>query len=150
MKTPVKVSVKVQRIAGALSRMLIQIVNHPLVYFWGIRPSLIFLTEGRGATFATPVRVYRNVIFPCISWEGPPLAFCPGKKYHVFGGKNTIFSNNTRKMMCQRGLFWKDHLFREFEENILFLCIFSKKIIFHFSPRVQNHIFGKKKYYLSR
>ena len=30
----------------------------------------------------------------------------------MFSGKNTIFPGNTRKIMCRRGPFWKDHLFR--------------------------------------
>ena len=42
----------------------------------------------------------------------------------MFSGKNTIFPDNTRKIMCRRGPFWKDHLFRKFEENIIFPCIF--------------------------
>ena len=46
-----------------------------------------------------------------------------GKKI-MFLGKNTIFPDNTRKIMCRRGPFWKDHLFRKFEENIIFPCVF--------------------------
>ena len=46
MKTPLKVLMKVQRIAGALSRMSIQNANHLQVYFCEIRPSLIFFNRG--------------------------------------------------------------------------------------------------------
>ena len=42
----------------------------------------------------------------------------------MFSGKNTIFPDNTRKIMCRRGTFWKDHIFRRLEENIIFPCIF--------------------------
>ena len=50
----------------------------------------------------------------------------------MFSGKNTIFWDNTIKIISQRGPFWKDHLFRTFEGNIIFPCIFLRKIIFHF------------------
>ena len=46
-----------------------------------------------------------------------------GKKI-MFLGKNTIFTDNTRKIMCRGSPFWKDHLFRGPEENIIFPCIF--------------------------
>ena len=62
--------------------------------------------------------------------------FLPREKISCFREKNTIFPDNTRKIMCRRGPFWKDHLFRKFEENIIFQCIFLKKIIFHFSSKV--------------
>ena len=47
----------------------------------------------------------------------------PGKKI-MFLGKNTIFPDNTRKMMCRPGTFWKGHIFRRSEENIIFPCVF--------------------------
>ena len=47
MKTLVKVSMNVQRIAGALSRMSIYSVNHLYLYFCEIRSFFdIFLMEG--------------------------------------------------------------------------------------------------------
>ena len=42
----------------------------------------------------------------------------------MFSGKNTIFADNARKIMFWRGPFSKDYLFRTFEENIIFPCIF--------------------------
>ena len=69
--------------------------------------------------------------------------FLPRENRSFFREKNTIFPDNTRKIMCRRGPFWKDHLFRKFEENI-------RKIVFHFPSNVEDHIFGKKKYHLSR
>ena len=61
--------------------------------------------------------------------------FLPREKISCFWEKNTIFPDNTRKIMCRRGPFWKYHLFRKFEENIIFPCIFLRKIIFHFPSR---------------
>ena len=46
-----------------------------------------------------------------------------GKKI-MFSGKNTIFTDNTRRTMRRRVPFWKDHLFRRPEGNIIFPCIF--------------------------
>ena len=71
-------------------------------------------------------------MFPCISWEKSSFAFCPGKKDHILGGKKKIFPDNTRKSMCRRGTFWKDHIPRGFEENIIFPCIFKERSTFIF------------------
>ena len=71
----------------------------------------------------------------CFSLLGDASCFhvFPGKgrfslsaqgKQIMFLGKNTIFPDNTRKIMCRRGTFWKDHIFRRPEENIIFPCIF--------------------------
>ena len=77
-----------------------------------------------------------NIIFPCISWERSSLTSCPRKKYHAFAKKNTIFPDNTKKIMpIPARSFWKDHLFRKFQENIMFLCIFLITIIFIFRLR---------------
>ena len=51
----------------------------------------------------------------------------PRKKRSSFWEKNTIFPDSTRKIMSRRGPFWKDHLFRRFEKNIIFPCIFKER-----------------------
>ena len=84
------------------------------------------------------------IMFPCICWERPSFTFCPGKKYHIFGKKNAIFADNTRKIMCRRGPFWEDHLFRKFEENIIFPCIFSERSSFIFRLRCKIIFSGKR------
>ena len=141
MKTPVKVSMKVQRIAGALCRVSIQNVNHLQVYFCGIRSSLISFWQGTcnilNRKYHVPVYFLRNVI-------SLSLIYRPGKKYHVYRKKNTTFPDSTRKIISQRDPFWKDHLFRTFEENIIFPCIFFRKIIFHF-PSGGKIIFSGKR-----
>ena len=58
--------------------------------------------------------------------------FLPREKRSCFREKNTIFPDNTRKIMCRRGPFWKDHLFRGPEENIIFPCIFKERSSFIF------------------
>ena len=118
------------------SSLSIQNVNHLQVYFCGIRPSLISLTEGRGATFVTPVRVHRKYFISMYFLRKVISQFQPKKKISCFWGKNIIFPDNTRKIMSSRGSFSKDHLFRKLEENVIFPCIFLRKIIFHFPPKV--------------
>ena len=62
--------------------------------------------------------------------------FLPNEKTSCFWEKNTIFPDDTRKIICRHGPFWKDHLFRRCEENIIFPCIFLRKIIFNFPCKV--------------
>ena len=131
MKTPVKVSVKVQRIAGALSRMSIQNVNHLQVYFCGIRPSLTFFDRG----------AWRHVCHICTCTQKMSYFHLFLEKHRLSlsaQGKSIKFweKNNARKTMCQPGPFWKDHLFRKFEENIIFPCTSLRKIIFHFPSKL--------------
>ena len=61
----------------------------------------------------------------------------------MFLGKNTIFPDNTRKIMCRCGPFWKDHLFRGTEENIIFPCIFKERSSFIFRLRCKIIFSGK-------
>ena len=91
MKTPVKVSMKVQRILGAFSSVSIWDVSHLLVYFWEIGLSLIFIfvwvAEGvwniSNRKYHVSVYFLRKII---------PVIFRPGKKYPVFGGKKPHLS----------------------------------------------------------
>ena len=46
--------------------------------------------------------------------------------------------------MCQRGPSWEDHLFRKFEENIIFSCIFKERSSFIFGLRCKI-IFSRKR-----
>ena len=55
--------------------------------------------------------------------------FLPRDKDHVFGKKYPIFLDNTTKIMCRCGPFWKDHLFKKFEEKIIFQLNFFGKTI---------------------
>ena len=129
MKTPMKVSIKVQRIVETLSRM--QSRMSITFNFFGRRSSLFFFAEG----WYHICNIYTYVIFPCISWERSSCIFLPKKKYHIFREKNTIFPDNTRKIIFQRDFFWKDYLFGAFEENIVFSCIFLRKTVFHFPSK---------------
>ena len=70
--------------------------------------------------------------------------FLPREKRSCFLGKNTIFPDSTRKIMCQLGPFWKDHLFRRPEENIIFSCIFQERSSFIFRLTCNIIFLGKR------
>ena len=138
MKTPVKVSTKVQRrellelFLGCQSRTSITF----RCIFAGWDHLWFFLAEVRDTTSAIPVRVHRKYHISMYFLRKVISHFLPNEKISCFREKNTVFPDNTRKIMSQRGPFWKDHLFRKFEENIIFPCIFLRKIIFHFPSKV--------------
>ena len=84
-------------------------------------------------------------MFPCISWERSPLPRPRSReKTPHFREKNTTFPESTRKIISQRDAFWNDNLFRLFEENIIFPCIFFRKIIFHFPSGCKIILSGKR------
>ena len=82
-------------------------------------------------------------MFPCISWEELSFTFRPEKNIMFSGKKNTFFPDNTRKIVCRRDPSWKDHLFRKFEGNIIFPCIFEERPSFIFRLRCKI-IFSRK------
>ena len=47
------------------------------------------------------------ILFP----EKDRLSLSTQGKKITFSGKNTIFQDNSRKIMCRRGPFWKEHIF---------------------------------------
>ena len=112
--------------------------------FCGIRWSLIFLTEGHGDTFVTPVRVHRKFHISMYFLKKVASHFPPKEKISCFREKNTIFPDNARKIMPQRNHFWKDHLFRAFEGNIIFSCIFWERSSFIFRLRGKIIFLGKR------
>ena len=63
---------------------------------------------------------YVSIYFP----RKAVFHYLPRRKRSCFREKNTIFPENTRKIMCRGGSFWKGHLFRRPQENIIFPCIF--------------------------
>ena len=65
-----------------------------------------------------------NASFFHLYHEKGRLSLSAQRKKIIFLGKNTIFPDNTRKIMCRPGTFWKGHIFRRSEENIIFPCVF--------------------------
>ena len=57
-------------------------------------------------------------------------------------GKNTIFPDNTGNIISQHA-FWKDNLFRTFEKNIIFPCIYLFIYFFWERSSFIFHLRGK-------
>ena len=73
------------------------------------------------------MRVHRKCHISMYFLKKAASHFLPREKMSFFREKNTIFPDDTRKIMCRRGPFWNDHLFWKVEENIIFLCFFFEK-----------------------
>ena len=59
------------------------------------------------------------------------LSFSLHRENFIFSRKrNVFFPDGTRKIIFQEDFFGKDHLFRTFEENIIFPCIFLRKNVY--------------------
>ena len=85
-----------------------------------------------------------NVIFPCISWEGPPLTFCPGKKYNVFGKKIPSFEIIQERSCAGTALFGKT-IFSEGLKEISYFLVFSlERSSFIFRLRYKIIFLGKR------
>ena len=118
MKTPVNVFMKVQRIAGVLPRMSIQL------YFCGVRPSLFFfdrvsqrhVCKNRACT----QKMSYFHVFPEKSRRFS--FFAQGKNIMFSEKKNTIIPDNI-KIMCRRSLFGKT-IFSESLKKIYFRVFF--------------------------
>ena len=66
------------------------------------------------------------------------------EKISYFSKKKNHLSRCTRKIVFQRDFFWKDHLFRTFEENTIFPCILSERSPFIFCLKNKMIFLGKK------
>ena len=62
--------------------------------------------------------------------------FLPREKRSCFQGKNTIFPDNTRKIMYRRGPFWKDHLSEKLKKISYFRVFFKKLIFFRLTCKI--------------
>ena len=130
MKTPMKASIKVQIITGTPSGMQSRMSN---------TFKCISLAEYLICNIYTYIQ---KIPYFHVFLEKDDLSFSVQKK-------TPITPDNTRKIIFQFEFFWKDHLFGAFEENIIFPCIYLRKIIFHFPSR-NKIIFSGKKYHSSR
>ena len=124
-ETPLKVSMKVQRIAGAFSRISIQNVNHLLVYFCGIRiifDFFFFLTEGHDTMFVAPVRVHRKFHISMYFLKKIAFTFLPRKNY-VFGKKPPFFQI-IQERSCPSSIPFEKTIFSEHLKKISYLRVF--------------------------
>ena len=113
----------------------------------------LFLTEGRGATFVTPVCVHRKCYISMYFLRKAASNFLPREKISCFREKKYHISRQYKKdhvparPFLERPSFQK--VWRKYHISVFF-WFFLRKIIFHFPSRVWDHIFGEKKYYLFR
>ena len=82
----------------------------------------------------TTTHIYRkNHISTGFFYKDHPLSFSAQRKNIIFSGKKKHHLCRYYKKNCvQVRISWKDHLFRTFEENIIFPGIFLRNIIFPF------------------
>ena len=95
-------------------------------------------------------RLYRllvyteNTVPPCISWEKLSFILRPKKKYLASGKTNTIFPDNTRKVMFQRSLFEKVIFSKHLKKISYFHLFFLERSSFIFHPRGKIIFWGKR------
>ena len=92
MERPVKISVKVQRIPGALSRVSIQNFNHLQVYFCGIIPPLTFFDRGAWPQVCNTCTCTQKISYFHVIPEEGGLSLSTQEKSIMFsGGKKSSF-----------------------------------------------------------
>ena len=133
METPATASMRVQRIAGALSKVSIQNVNHLQVYFCWIRPFLIFLTEGRGATFVAPARVHRKYHISMYFLGKVVSHFLPKEKISCLRGKIPSFQTIQERSCPSTALFEKTNFSESLKKISYFRVFFFEKEYLSFS-----------------
>ena len=86
-----------------------------------------------------------NVIFSCISWERPPLAFCPGRKYNVFRRKIASL-RIIQERSCAGAAYFGKTIFSESLKKIsYFLVFFRERSSFIFRLRYKIIFSGRRK-----
>ena len=97
---------KVQKIAGAFSQDVNLERQSPLGVFLRDKTILdFFLAGGRDTRFVTPIRVHRKYHISMYFLREVIAGFLAKGKISFFREKNTIFQDNTRKIMSRRGPF---------------------------------------------
>ena len=99
------------------------------VYFFGASS---FFSQGGNATSLTPTHIYRKYHISTRFLIKIIFFHFRLKKKYIFWKKKNHLSRYYKKDHVQARIFWKDYLFRTFEENIIFPDFFLRKIIFRF------------------
>ena len=109
--------------------------------FFGKRSSLLFWQKGNfifvGKRNTTFTNIQKTSYFHTF-FEKYHLSFSVCKKHHIFGKKKCHLSSWYKKDHIPVQFFWKDHLFRTFEEYIIFHVSFWERLSFIF--RLKNNI----------
>ena len=142
MKTPAEVSMKVQRVAGALSRVSIWNVNQsPSGVFLRGRMVFDFFQQGGVEHIKQKISCFR--VF--LEKGHRSLVFRPGKKYHVSGEKIAPFQQYKKDHIPARSILKRPSFQNIWSKYLISVYLFLRKIIFHF-PSAGKIIFsGKRK-----
>ena len=126
---------KVQKTAGAFSTMSVNLERQsPSGVFLRNKIIFDFFWQGARRSVCNTRNCAQKISYFYVFLEKDRLSLSSQGK-NMFSEKKNIFPDNTRKVMSRWGSFWKDHLLGTFEENIIFPCIFLRKIIFHFPSK---------------
>ena len=140
MKTPVKVSMKVQRIAGVLSRVSIWNSNQLQVYFYGTGSTLIFFR--RGAWNISNRKYHASAYF---LRRFIPLSFSAQGKNTMFLGKKIPPFQIVQERSCPGAILLEKTIFSEHLKKISYFCVFFlRKTIFYFSSGGKIIFSGKR------
>ena len=114
-----KVSIKVQKIVGTLSRMRSRM---------SVSCKCIFLGEDHqkgNIIFVIFSYTYiQKISYLHVFLEKDHLSFSVETKNIIFSGKKLPSFQIYKKDYISESFFWKDHVFGAFERNIVFPCIF--------------------------
>ena len=121
-------------------------VTFKCIFSW--QGYLCFFYQKASVIFVTFMHIHRKQHISMYFMRKIILQFASKEKIY-FREKEILSSQILQKRSCSSTIFWKDHLFRTFEENIISPCMFLRKIKFPFLSKKKCHIFGKKKYHLS-
>ena len=121
MKTPMKVSIKVQRIVGTLSRMQSRMSITLSVFF---RENIIFVTF---------IHIYRKYHISMYFLRKIIFHFLSKGKISYFPEKNTIFPDSTRKTIFKRDFLFGKTIFSGYLKEISYFHIFFEKHHLSFS-----------------
>ena len=132
-------SMKVQRIAGALSRMSIQNVNHLQVYFCGIRPYLTFFDRRTWCHVCNTGTCTQKISYFHVFLQKDRLSLSAQGK-NMFSGKKIPSFQIIQERSCPSAALFENTIFSERQKKILlmqiiFPCIFLRNIIFHFPSK---------------
>ena len=130
-----------------------------------VRLNLLQIKEGKFiiTNFFVVLFIIFTLVFPMRIWVSKFYIIFNFsiRRNTMFSRMNMIFFNDTGNVFFGRRSslpFWqkckvifvgkRNTIFTKYTENIIFLCTFWRKMIFHFPSKEWDHIFGGKKYYL--
>ena len=113
------------------------------MYFFGWRSSLIIFAE----TWYHNCNIFTHIqklSYFHVLLEKYYLSFSVQRKNAIFSRRKIPSFQIIQERSYYSAIFWKDHLFRTFEENIIFPCIFWERSSFIFCLKNKMIFLGKR------